>query len=129
MAKKKSHTAELVKLAADVPDMIDALEGEISGVVEGMATLEKAGLIYATEHWRKDAKGEPKYLYLLHPLKQGEERRRDYVGCDAEGIKSARAGIIRAQEYDKLAGKYAALAARVQHVAGALQDARRHLAR
>mgnify|MGYP003383497080 CR=1 FL=1 len=103
MATKKHHTAELAKLAADVPGLIDALETEIAEVVASMAELKKAGLIYATEHWRKDAKGEPKYFYLLYPQKNGEARRRDYVGCDAESIEKARAGIVRAGEYDKLA--------------------------
>ncbi len=30
MATKKNHTAELAKLAADVPGLIDTLEGEIA---------------------------------------------------------------------------------------------------
>ena len=60
MATKKNHTAELAKLAADVPGLIDTLEGEIAEVVAGMAALKKAGLIYATEHWRKGSDGQPK---------------------------------------------------------------------
>lgn len=129
MAKKHIFMAELVELAVDVPKMVRALEAEISGVVAGMEALENAGLIYATEHWRKDAKGEPKYLYLLHPQKPGEERQREYIGCYAQGIKDARAGIVRGQEYDKLVGQYSALTARVRRIAEALEDARRHLAR
>lgn len=126
---KKIHTAELSKLAADMPPLIQALETELVNVAAGMAELERDGLIYATEHWRKDAKGEPKYLYLLFPQKLGEDRRRDYVGCDPEGIEHARAGIERAKQYDALAGRYAALAERVRAVSGALQDARRYLTR
>ena len=52
MATKKNHTAELAKLAADVPGLINALEDQIAEVVANMAELKKAGLIYATEHWR-----------------------------------------------------------------------------
>jgi hypothetical protein len=129
MATKKHHTAELAKLAADVPGLIDALETEIAEVVASMAELKKAGLIYATEHWRKDAKGEPKYFYLLYPQKNGEARRRDYVGCDAESIEKARAGIVRAGEYDKLAGQHSALSSRGHRVAEALHEACRYLAR
>jgi hypothetical protein len=128
MATKKNHTAELAKLAADVPGLIDALEDQIAEVVANMAALKKAGLIYATEHWRKDAKGEPKYFYLLYPQKNGEARRRDYVGCDAESIEKARAGIVRAGEYDRLAAQHSALSSRVRHVAEALHEARRYLA-
>ena len=127
MATKKNHTVELVKLAADVPSLIDALEGQIAEVVERMAALKKAGLIYATEHWRKDGDGQPKYFYLLYPQKNGEPRRRDYVGCDAERIEEARAGIVRANEYDKLAAQHAAFTSRVRRVAEALHDARRYL--
>lgn len=124
---EKNHTAELAELAADMPQLIHALGCEIVDVAARMATLEKAGLIYATEHWRKDAKGEPKYLYLLFPQKAGEDRRRDYVGCDPEGVGIARAGIERARQYDALAGRYAALTERVRVVAGALHEARRCL--
>lgn len=41
MATKKHHTAELAKLAADVPGLIDALETEIAEVVASMAELKK----------------------------------------------------------------------------------------
>ena len=127
MPTKKNHTAELVKLATDMPGLIDALENQIDQVAKSMVALKKAGLIYATEHWRKDAKGRPKYFYLLFPQKNGEARRRDYVGCDSESIEKARAGLTRANEYDIQAARYSALAVRVQRVAEALQDAHRHL--
>jgi hypothetical protein len=127
MATKKNHTAELAKLAADVPSLIDVLEDQIAEVVANMAELKETGLIYATEHWRKDAKGDPKYFYLLYPQKNGEARRRDYVGCDAQSIAKARAGIVRAAEYDKLAGRQSAFADRARRVAEALHAARRYL--
>lgn len=128
MATKNKHTAELVKLAADVPALIDGLEGKIADVAGRMAALKKAGLIYATEHWRKGSDGEPKYLYLLYPQQPNEPRRREYVGCEVERIEEARAGIIRAVEYDKLAAQHSALACRARRVADALGDARRYLA-
>lgn len=127
MTTKKKHTAELMTLAAAIPSLIGELQNQITDVVTAMESLEKSGLIYATEHWRKDGKGEPKYLYLLFPQKNGDTRRRDYVGCDPEGIAEARAGISRAQEYDKLASNYSALVCRARHVKEAMQDACRHL--
>jgi len=123
MATKKAHTAELMKLAGKLPALIEALEAEITEVAERMATLKKAGLVYATEHWRKDANDEPKYFYLLYPQKPGEPRRRDYVGCDPEKIEEARAGIERGKEYDALEAQQSALAGRVRRATGALQDA------
>ena len=127
MAKKKAHTAELMKLAGELPALIEGLEAHIVAVSARMAELTKAGLIYATEHWRKDADGNPKYFYLLYSQKPGEPRRRDYVGCDVAKIEEARAGIARAKEYDELAARLSSLSGRVHHVAGSLHDARRYL--
>lgn len=127
--RPRNHTAALVELVADMPELIEALEAGIAKVVTEMAKLEEAGLIYATEHWRKDSKGNPKYLYLLYPQKNGEARRRDYVGCVAKEIAAARAGVVRAQEFDKLAGSYSALVTRANNIAEALNDARLYLIR
>ncbi|WP_281661186.1 hypothetical protein [Microvirgula aerodenitrificans] len=123
----KTYTDELAKLAADVPGLIDSLERKIAEVVAGMAALKKDGLTYATEHWRKGADGQPKYFYLLYPQKHGEPRRRVYVGCDAARIEKARTGIVRAEQYDKLAAQRADLEARARLVADALHEAQRCL--
>ena len=127
MATKKAHTAELMKLAGELPALIEGLEADIAAVSARMAELKKAGLVYASEHWRKDANDEPKYFYLLYPQKNGEPRRRDYIGCDTAKIAEARAGIARAKEYDELAARLSSLSGRVHHVAGTPQDARRYL--
>ena len=59
--------------------------------------LKRAGLVYATEHWR-----EGRYLYLVHPQHDGE-RKREYVGTDPKKIKAAQDAIARARDYDALA--------------------------
>lgn len=118
---------EMVKLSAELPALIDALEVEIETVTQRMAALKKAGLIYASEHWRKDAEGNPKYFYLLYPQQPGEPRKREYVGCDTDRIEEARAGIARAKEYDECGAVLAGLNSRVHHVIQAMQDARRYL--
>lgn len=125
MTKKnsKAHTAELTKLAGALPQMIDALEQEIATVAGRMTTLKKAGIIYASEHWRKDRDGEPKYFYLLYPSKVGEKRRREYVGSEPERIETARAGMARAAEYDSLADRERRLQHRIHSVAHALREA------
>lgn len=138
--KKAQHTAELVKLSADLLPLIEALEVEIETVSERMAELKKAGIIYASEYWRKSAppkkkgdtdapqeKGEPKYFYLLYPQQPGEPRKREYIGCDPERIAEARQGIARAKEYDELATILAGLTSRVHHVTQAMHEARRYL--
>ena len=121
------QTAELMKLAGALPELIRALDAEIEKISGRMAELDSAGLIYATEHWRKGSDGNPKYFYLLYPQQPGEPRRREYVGCDTAKIEDARAGIQRAKEYDELAAHMAALAGRVQRVQGALCDACRYM--
>ncbi|EMP3151353.1 hypothetical protein WDX82_004789 [Salmonella enterica] len=124
---KKAHTNELVKLSAELPPLIDALEVEIESITQRMAALKKAGLVYASEHWRKDSEGTPKYFYLLYPQQPGEPRKREYVGCDEHRIEEARAGIARAKEYDELGATLAGFNSRVHHVGQALNEARRYL--
>lgn len=127
MADNRTHTAELSRLAADVPALIDELESQIASVKRYMDELTEAGLIYANEHWRKDRDGQPKYFYLLYPQQPGEPRRRDYIGKNTARIEAAKAGIRRAQEYDSLAAEFAGLCHRVRYVADALREARRYL--
>lgn len=129
MAKKAKHTGELAALTANMPQLIDELESKMAAVDAQMAALDKAGLIYATEHWRKDADGEPKYFYLLYPQKPDEARRRDYIGSDAAKIEDARAGMRRAQEFDGLAAKLATMRSQVSQAIQAIRDATRYLSR
>ncbi|MDP4573457.1 hypothetical protein Q8O96_30775 [Pseudomonas sp. LPH60] len=124
---KKAQPSELVKLSAELPPLIRALEVEIRQVSECMERLKKDGLIYASEHWRKDSNDDPKYLYLLYSQQQGERRKREYIGCDMSRIEEARAGIGRAKEYDELRAKLTALQSRAYHVQQAMSDARRYL--
>lgn len=124
---KKAHTAELVKLSAELPELINALEVEIESVSQCMAGLNKAGLIYASEHWRKDSEGTPKYFYLLYPQQPGEPRKREYIGCDTDRIEEARQGIARAKEYDECGAILSGLKSRVHHVIQAMQEARCYL--
>lgn len=94
---KTPQGRELAKMAGRLPDLIDRLDAAIASTTVTMKSLESAGLIYAAEHWR-----EGKYLYLIHPSKDGQ-RERKYVGADENKIAEARAGILRGQQYDDLA--------------------------
>lgn len=127
-APKKAFTAELAKLTAEFPDMIGKLEGEIAERVQRMDALKKEGLIYASEFWRKDSEGNPKYLYLNYPQKgNSSKRERHYVGCDPAEIAKAKAGIARAKEYDDFASVYKTLIRRAESAAEAMQGARHYL--
>ena len=62
-----------------------------------MRKLKAQGLIYATTHMR-----DQKYLYLLHPSKAGEQRKREYIGTDTKRIDAAIKSIERGKSYDAL---------------------------
>ena len=124
---KKAHTAELILLAGELPALIQKMEIDMDAMAIRMAGLKDAGLVYASEHWRKDNEGEPRYFYLIYPQKQGEQRRREYVGCDQRKIEQARAGIARAKEYDVLSGSLAKLSRCAQRASNSLQEARSFL--
>jgi len=121
---KKAHTAELTLLAGELPALIQKMELDMDAVAIRMAGLKNAGLVYASEHWRKDQEGEPRYFYLIYPQKQGEQRRREYVGCDQRKIDQARAGIARAKEYDELNGSLTKLSRCAQRASNSLREAR-----
>lgn len=116
-----SAIKDLRQLADRLPGQIDKLDTELRDVLKRMKALQKAGLIYASEHWRED-----KYLYLIYPMQDGA-RRREYIGADADRIAAARAGIERGKEFDTLAAKRRALEASVVNGARVLQEAARVL--
>ena len=128
MTQANKQIADLIALANQVTPLIEGLASDISAITTRMAELEALGLIYASEYWRKDNDGQPKYFYLLYPLKQGEARRRDYVGCDPARIEAARQGLARAREYDALMADLRHLDDRAQRGLFAMKDALRHLA-
>ncbi|OAI08052.1 hypothetical protein [Methylomonas methanica] len=127
MTQKSKHITELMALANEVKPLIKALASEMAVVTTRMAELEVLGLIYAYEYWRKDSDGHPKYFYLLYPLKQGEPRRRNYIGCDPVRIEAARQGLARAKEYDALMVELSRFEGRAQSGLFAMKDGLRHL--
>lgn len=116
-----SANKQIRRLAAQLPRIIDALEGEWNTVNQRMKALQAQGLIYAAEHWR-----ESKYLYLIYPMHEGK-RRREYIGAHADRIAAARAGIERAKKFDELSARLKHLDACMTNGVAALQEAGRRL--
>ncbi|MCR5860125.1 hypothetical protein [Mesorhizobium sp. J428] len=81
------------------------------------AKLKAAGLIYATEWWRPDGNGAPRYLYLLYPQQPGQPRRRDYVGADDDKIQEARESIARAKQFDTLTAEAQQIREKIENAA------------
>lgn len=128
-SKKHKTTATLQAVAFELPDLIAAAQVDIDSIAHRMEVLKRAGLVYASLFWRKDAAGVERYLYLLHPQIPGEPRRRDYIGCDPERIQEAKAGIERAKEYEELRKQLQLHTTRIAYAHDGLVNAARHLQR
>lgn len=68
---------------------LDRLAKEITKENRAIATLEAAGTTQASEYLR-----EGRYLYLIHPQRNGH-RRREYIGSDPAKIAQARGRVHR----------------------------------
>ncbi len=106
-ASSLDHTEELaekmLKEASRLPRLIESLAHAHQQIVSRMNDLERAGLIHATPHYRQG-----KYLYLIHPMKDGE-RRREYIGADPGKIEKALEAVNRVHKYEALSHKLARL--------------------
>ena len=74
------------------------LEIHLEDLNTAAARLKFLDPIRATPHYHKDAHGEPRYLYLIHPQKDGE-RIREYIGSKPHKISIA---LGRVHTYHKL---------------------------
>lgn len=104
-------------LADQLPALIEGRRTTLAAKKAQMTELEKAGLTYASEHWR-----EGKYMYLIYPTHDGQ-RPRKYVGTDPQKVAAARAGIARAQEFDRLADETRKIEAGLQQGLFRLREA------
>jgi hypothetical protein len=96
-------TQVLTSSLQDLKKYIANLTRKIQHIEQKLSQLKKKGLIYASEYWRKDEAGNPKYLYLLYPPTQpGERLKQIYIGEKEANINQAREGILRAKTYDDL---------------------------
>jgi len=120
---KKQYTQEAAGVVEGLPGKLRRLEELMQPIAARIEELAEAGLIYATEYWRPNAAGEPRFMYLLYPIVPGEPRRRDYVGANPDRIAAARAAIERANEYDQLMIRLGALNSCLSSVTAALSKA------
>ena len=64
--------------------------------------LELKGITHAIPSWRRNKKGEKKYLYLIHPTESDGSRKREYIGCDPQRIQNALAAVDRLAQLQRL---------------------------
>jgi len=105
----------LATIAANVQRIRASIEIERGEMIK----LQEAGLIYAGT-WYKNKK----YLYLVHPDRDGQGRQREYIGADEAKVNEALAGIERAKKYDKCAARKEWLERQLGSVAYQLRQAR-----
>jgi hypothetical protein len=117
--KASEQAVELDRLMSGLSPIVASVGDRLDAIAGRMQVLQNAGLIYATEWWRKDRNT----LYLLYPSHVGEPRRRDYVGRDRLAIKNARDGIKRAKLFDGLDAEKKHLESRLDQAAEALARA------
>lgn len=102
---KKSLTADLSATLKQFPTQFAKLDTEHKALEDQMATLKKAGLIYATPHYRPKLRAdglEVHFLYLLYPSKGAAKRKREYVGSDPAKVKKALDAIETGAHYGYL---------------------------
>lgn len=110
---KPPYLAKLEKLAA----ILSHMETINHNTRQEMQAMQKAGLKYATPHYRAE-----RYLYLIHPQHNGE-RIREYVGADPAKISTALDAINRAHQFDRLAENLEREEARINEVEHQLDTA------
>lgn len=91
-----NHAGEILKRAAWLRSvLLDRIRLVDHNRAE-LRRLDADGRIYATPHYRAG-----RYLYLIHPTKDGE-RRRDYIGADPAKVADALRQVDNARNYDAL---------------------------
>jgi len=74
---------------SDAAARLDLLAETIQDHHQQISALEEQGATQATEHWR-----EGKYLYLMHPTRDGK-RKREYIGRDPAKVQAAQDRVDR----------------------------------
>lgn len=104
--------------------MLDKLETAIRSLYSRQAELQnqiddlnRLGWVDAKSHWRDE-----KYLYLIHPMKDGE-RVREYIGADPQKIAEALDRIARKAEIEEVEKKHSEVSASLSQLIYYLRQA------
>ncbi len=115
---------EIDELLETIKNSVTRLRNSIEIEEAEMLQLKTKGLIYAGT-WYKAGK----YLYLVHPGKDGRERQREYIGADEEKIAAALAGIERGQKYLRCEARKTRLEMQLRNIAYHLRNGEREAKR
>jgi len=110
MAKKQTTLDRLEGLFKAAPATLSTLRTHRAGLVQRIDALRRAGTVNATPHYR-----DGKYLYLIHPQRDGE-RRREYVGSEPTKVAAALGRVERFKESERLEAELSRLDRCIQSV-------------
>ncbi len=85
-----------VSMLEKLETAIRSIESRRDAIQAEMDEINRLGFCDAKPHYR-----DGKYLYLIHPMVDGE-RKREYIGADPEKIMDALARIARKDRYEQL---------------------------
>jgi hypothetical protein len=107
---------EYTEIIQAISDGLARLDAAISERAAEIQQLEEEGMINAKEHWRGG-----KYLYLIHPQKNGE-RQREYIGADPDKIATARKRMANYQRWHDAQAEKTSLEQQMRYAVRKLED-------
>lgn len=108
--------------ANDLDDEIEKTVKRLETLHAEAARLQSLEPVTATPHWRKDSHGQPRYLYLIYPQKDGQ-RERTYVGSDPVKVAAALDRVQAARDLTEMLGQIKQINARLDRIARYLSAA------
>src|SRR4051812_33994220 len=81
---------DALKKVAEIVKKLQGLEVEFNEKKQALAEVEAMGYNYAGTTYKAG-----KYLYLVYPSVDGQDRRREYVGANPQKITEAMAKLDR----------------------------------
>lgn len=94
---------KLDRQLAAIPQRIATLRTLHQTLYQEQQALYSAGLIEAYPYWHQG-----KYLYLIHPMKNGL-RKREYIGADPRKLSHVLVALRRATRYKKITARLQSL--------------------
>lgn len=77
---------------ADIDDAVQKAFHRLTNLHIKATRLKSLDPVRATPYYHKDSHGVPRYLWLIHPQKNGQ-RKREYIGSKPDKIAAALARV------------------------------------
>lgn len=110
------------KLITNLTEAIAALKLDLANLFDQAQDLQQQHPVNASPHWRRDDKGELRYLYLVYPTANGR-RKREYIGVNVEKQRIALGQVQAHKELVVVQEKMANITRRLERVARLLEHA------